>query len=104
MKRSVVWADGALADLSSVVRYLARDNPRAAIDVADRIDRTAARLGEMAIGRPGRVMGTFEKVVRRMPYIISYEIDRAPDGAERIVILHVIHGARDWPEHDWPRA
>ena len=104
MKRDVVWADSALRDLSAVVRYLARENPRAATVVADRIDRAATRLGDMATGRRGRVGGTYEKVVRGMPYIIAYEIERLQDGAERVTILHVIHGARDWTDDTWPKT
>ena len=27
-----------------------------------------------------------------------------PTGDEAVAILHVIHGARDWPEGQWPRG
>jgi plasmid stabilization system protein ParE len=40
-------------------------------------------------------------VVRRLPYIVAYAID-SDTTPERIVVLRVIHGARDWPEGDWP--
>jgi plasmid stabilization system protein ParE len=39
--------------------------------------------------------------VTRLAYIIAYEI--IPHGAgEAIVILRVIHTARDWPDEAWP--
>jgi toxin ParE1/3/4 len=55
----------------------------------------------MSTGRIGRVSGTYEKVVGGLPYVIAYAItDRA--GREAVTILRVIHGARDWPDEDWP--
>ena len=56
----------------------------------------------MATGRPGRVAGTYEKVVPGLPYILAYAIQPLPDSAELIVILRTIHGARDWPKGKWP--
>ena len=47
-------------------------------------------------GRSGRVTGTYEKLVPGLPYILAYEIVSRPEG-ELIAILHVLHGARDWP-------
>ena len=41
------------------------------------------------------------KPVGGLPYIIAYAIDRKDD-AETIAVLHVIHGARDWREGEWP--
>ncbi len=102
MKRPVVWADAALADYLGIIRFIAQENPDAAERVAERLDETIVLLGEMAIGRPGRVSGTYEKVVTGLPYIIAYEIAARPDGGEMVAILHVIHGARDWLESAWP--
>jgi plasmid stabilization system protein ParE len=56
----------------------------------------------MATGRPGRVGGTYEKPVTRLPYIIAYAIDLVA-GRETVVILRVIHGARDWQLDEWPK-
>lgn len=55
----------------------------------------------MATGRPGRVNGTYEKLVPRLPYILAYAIV-SQDGREIVTILRVIHTARDWREDDWP--
>ena len=57
----------------------------------------------MATGRPGRVTGTYEKPVAGLPHIIAYAIEPRPDGSERVVVLRVIHGARNWEEEDWPK-
>ena len=102
--RQVVWSLGALDDLDSIITYIAAKNPRAALNVVDRIESTGNALGHMAIGRPGRVSGTYEILVTGLPHIIAYAIEPRPDGTERIVILRVIHGARDWPEEGWPKS
>jgi toxin ParE1/3/4 len=79
------------------------DNPIAARRVAERIGATASALGEMTTGRPGRVTGTYEKQVIRLPYIVAYVVTNRA-GRETISILRVIHTARDWPDEEWPAA
>ena len=100
--KPVVWSLDALDDLDSIVTYIATENPRAALQVIERIESACAALGHMATGRPGRVSGTYEKMVTGLPHIIVYTIDLRPGGSERIVILRAIHGARNWPEEGWP--
>ena len=101
MKRRVRWSREALDDIKAQVAFIAKDDRVAAVRVADRLRDTAAALGERAIGRPGRVTGTYEKSVARLPCIIAYALaDQA--GSEAVVILHVIHTARDWPAEGWP--
>jgi addiction module RelE/StbE family toxin len=100
----VVWSLSALEDLEEIVKYIAADNPQAALNIIERIESTAGALGHRAIGRPGRVSGTYEKVVTGLPHIIAYAIERLRGGAERIVILRVIHGARNWPNENWPKS
>ncbi len=102
MKRPVVWAYSARDDLIDIIRYIAKRNPDAAGRVADRVEDAAAGLSDFATGQAGRVSGTYERVLADLPYIIAYEIIGRPEGGEAIVILHVIHGARDWPPERWP--
>lgn len=83
------------------IAFIAQDNPAVARFVADRIRDTGEALGEIATGRPGRVTVSYEKSVTRLPYIISYEL-RPIAGRESVVILRVIHTARDWPAEEWP--
>ena len=101
MRRPVRWSTEALADLADQLSYIARDNSTAARRVADAIDRTALALGEMPIGRPGRMAGTYEKSMTRLPYILAYAISQA-GGEEILAIVRVIHTSRDWPAEQWP--
>jgi plasmid stabilization system protein ParE len=101
VKRPVTWARAALDDIKEQIAFIAQDNPTAARRVADRLRDTGAALGDMATGRPGRVTGSYEKSVSRLPYIIAYEL-RPIAGRESVVILRVIHTSRDWPDEDWP--
>ena len=55
----------------------------------------------MPIGRPGRVTGTYEKLVTGLPYILAYVIAGAGD-QEEVAIVRVIHTSRDWPAEGWP--
>ncbi len=101
MSRPVRWSNDALADLAEQVAYIATDNPSAARRVADALDKTALALGDMPIGRPGRVTGTYEKSVTGLPYVVAYAITQT-GGAEEIAIVRVIHTSRDWPAEEWP--
>ena len=100
--RSVVWSRHAHNDFLGIIGYIAQDNPAAALSLARRIDQTIRGLAATPTGRKGRVAGTFEKVVRGMPYIVAYALGDQSRGQETVTILRVIHGARDWREESWP--
>ena len=100
--RRVVWSKHAHNDFRGIIGYIAHDNPAAARNVAIRIDQTIQTLAATPTGRQGRVSGTYEKVVRGMPYIVAYALGDEPKDHETITILRVIHGARDWREESWP--
>ncbi len=102
MNRPVIWSGPARTDYLSQLQYIRFDNPIAAQRVGERIAETARHLGFTSTGRPGRVAGTYEKVVTGSPYIIAYEIGTQPNGEECIIILRLIHGARNWPPDRWP--
>lgn len=104
MRRGVVWSKTARDDVLDIVGFIARERPDAAGRALERIDKGAESLGDFATGRAGRVTGTYEEVVRGLPYIIAYEIVTQPDGNEVVAILHVVHGARDWQPEQWPKA
>ncbi len=101
MTRPVLWSRDALTELKRAVAYIARDNPQAAEEIAAAIREAATKLGVKSTGRQGRVNGTFEKSLSRLPYIIAYAVEPV-DGRESIVILRVIHAARDWKRGNWP--
>ena len=100
--RDVVWSQDALDDMDSMAAYIAADNPAAALKVLGRIEQAAEKLGQMATGRRGRVTGTYERPLSGLPYIIAYALQTLPSGRERVVILRVIHTARNWPKESWP--
>jgi plasmid stabilization system protein ParE len=100
--REVFWSASSLDDLISIVEWIAGDNPKAALDVIECIEAAGEALGFMATGRKGRVSGTYEKPVAGLPWIMAYAIEVLADGRERIAILRVIHGSRDWPQGKWP--
>jgi toxin ParE1/3/4 len=101
MRRAVKWTRAALNDLKGQVSWIARDDPAVARRVAERIRATGDSLADFATGHPGRVSGTYEKSASGLPFIIAYAIDQRADG-EAIVVLHVIHTARDWRDEEWP--
>ncbi len=100
--RSVVWSAEAEQDYLDILRCIAADNPFAAEKVVNAIEEAGNDLGTFATGRPGRVTGTYEKPVARLPYIVAYAL-ASHAGNEIVVILRVIHTARDWPDEAWPR-
>jgi toxin ParE1/3/4 len=91
----IIFSPQAIADLESSVRYIAQDNPAAAVRMGNAlIDRVAILkdfplIGSVHPKRPG-----VRKLVSR-PYIIFYR----PRVAENCVdILRYWHGARGEPE------
>ena len=91
----LVWTERASANLWEIADYIASDSPRAAGRVTQHILLSVARLrAQPFLGKPGRVPGTRELVIARSPYVPAY-----PVKDERIEILAVRHGAREWPKH-----
>jgi len=89
---NVVWLAGAVDDLNEIVGFIAARNPGAAAKVAAALHDVAAHLeSHPRMGRRGRLRGTRELVVARLPFIIVYRIQH-----DRVEVLRVIHGRRDW--------
>jgi plasmid stabilization system protein ParE len=99
----VVWAASALDDFDRMIAYYASRNPAAAARIANAIDSAAIGLGKLQTGRRGRIPGCYEKPVGGSPYVLAYAIASTPDAQKTVVILRVVHGARDWPPGQWPR-
>jgi len=92
---NIQWLEDAVKDLQALRNYIAQDNPIAANRIAERIIESIKNLVDQPnIGRPGRVFGTRELVVRDTPYIIPYRVKN-----NIIEILRVFHGAMQWPEN-----
>jgi plasmid stabilization system protein ParE len=95
----VIWTDPAIADLEEIMNFIARDSPRYALDVGERIYEAAGKLelgpraGWMV---PEFGVDHFREVLMR-PYRIIYELR---GGA--CYIVAVIHGRRELPAHLYP--
>ena len=95
----VVWTDPAIDDLTAIMDYIARDSPRYALQVGERIYEAAGKLG---LGvRAGWMVPEFNvdhfREVLMRPYRIIYEIRE-----ETCYIVAIIHGSRDLPRHIQP--
>ena len=89
----LVFDDRALADLEGIYNWIARDNPKAALAVVERVFESVEHLATFPrMGHVGRDEGTFEWVVPRLPYIVVYEIHPEKD---EVIVVAVVHGARD---------
>lgn len=78
--------------LRAIFEFIATDDPRSAESVARRLVVAADQLAVLPTGRPGRIAGTHEKLVRSLPYFIIY----AMSGNE-VDVLELIHTARQYP-------
>ena len=88
------WTRLAERDLDNIAAYIGQDSPAAAARVVlELIDQTEALLTRhVALGRPGRVLGTREFVIGGLPYVIPYRVRDS-----HIEILRVLHTSRRWP-------
>ena len=88
----IVIREAADRDLDQIFAWIARDRPRAARAVIDRILSSVELLGRFPyVGRAGKVPGTREWVVRGLPYIVVYSVH---EEADALTILAIFHGAR----------
>ena len=88
----VVWTDQAIADRRAIYDYIDADNPRAAAELDARFTAVADSLGAHPyLGRPGRILGTRERVAHRR-YLLLYDI-----ADDTVSILTVVHTSRRWP-------
>lgn len=97
--RNVRWARDASDDLGEIVDFIARDNPHAAIMVRLRVEEAANILGKRPIGRPGRMLGLFEKSVLKTSCILAYRLKE-----NEIQIIRVMHSAQNWTADNWPEG
>jgi plasmid stabilization system protein ParE len=88
----VLWLEGAITDLDEIVGYIAQRNQAAASKTAAALYDAASLLSDHPrMGRKGRVPGTRELVVSRLPFVVAYRIRLG-----RVEVLRVIHGRRHW--------
>ncbi len=89
----VFFTDRAEADLREIALFIARDNPARARSFAHELRSRAKAIADMPRAFP--LLPHYEHLhIRRRPhrdYLIFYRID--PDS---IVIIHILHAARDY--------
>jgi addiction module RelE/StbE family toxin len=89
----VVIRQAAYGDLDRIYAWIAKDRPRSADRVIDRILESTERLGRFPyMGHAGRALGTFEWVIPGLPYIVVY---RVREDDQLVIIDAVFHGARN---------
>ncbi|WP_237217054.1 type II toxin-antitoxin system RelE/ParE family toxin [Falsiroseomonas oryziterrae] len=89
----LVWSAEARQLLSEIRLFIAQDNPSAARATVAAIRATAELLLEYPeAGRAEAELGSRRLPVPRTPYRLHSEVRQ-----DRIVILTVWHGARQWP-------
>lgn len=90
----IVWTEPARQDLREIFTYIAEENPNAARRLLAEIKERAVLLqSNPQLGRAGRVEGTRELVIVGTQYILPYRLK-----GQRIQILAVFHGRREWPD------
>ncbi|MFK5985727.1 MAG: type II toxin-antitoxin system RelE/ParE family toxin [Pseudomonadota bacterium] len=89
----IKWLNKFLKNLDEEAEYIALDNPLAARNTVYKIKSTVDLLANNpSLGRPGRIHGTRELVIDKLPYIIPYRVHN-----NKIEILLVFHTSRKPP-------
>lgn len=88
----VVWLDDAIADLTSIITFIARENPSAARRLNARLKAVSLPLSEHPYLYPeGRVLGTRE-LVAHPNYVIVYRVTGV-----RVEVVNVLHARTEYP-------
>jgi toxin ParE1/3/4 len=89
----VVIREAAYDDLDRIYAWIAKDRPRSADSVIDRILESIGQLGRFQyLGHAGRAAGTHEWVVTGLLYIVVYEVDSDND---ELRVVAIFHGAQN---------
>jgi len=88
----VVWTRPALRHLGEAREYIEIDNPAAAADQIQRVEKSVRKLAIFPMmGRTGMRAGTREFPIPGTPYIVVYRLTK-----DKLQILAMLHGARNW--------
>jgi toxin ParE1/3/4 len=91
----VTWAMPAVDDLREIYEFIERDSPRYAQNTVENITQAAERLA--AFPRLGQVLPEFPHLAYRQLMVGVYRlIYREDSPRNRILIVGVIHGGRDF--------
>lgn len=83
----------AESELEAIADYIARDNPARAISFLGELRTACSKLADLPQAFPLLERYASRGIRRRVHgnYLIFYRIE-----AERVVVIHVLHGARDY--------
>jgi toxin ParE1/3/4 len=90
---SIRWLPQAQSNRLEQLEFIAQDNPLAAINQDEEIERQINMLlAHPQMGRPGRVAGTRELVISSTPFVVIYRLQ-----GQSIEVLRLLHSAQQWP-------
>jgi toxin ParE1/3/4 len=97
----VVFADEAEADLERIGDYIAQDNPRRAFTYVQELRARCERLASLPERFPliPRYEGSGMRRMSFGEYLVFYRVR-----ADRVVVLHVLHGATDYEKLLFPQV
>lgn len=88
----LVWTRPAHADRKAIREHIVQHAPVAALALDELLSEKASLLiDQPALGRNGRVAGTYE-LVAHPNYILIYDTT-----TDAVRILRALHAARQWP-------
>lgn len=90
----IKWVKKALKNLEQAYKFIAIDNPDAAVEVVIKIQAATEKLEAFpALGKTGRVEGTRELVIVNTPYLLVYRVK-----GKTVEILRVLHSSKRYPD------
>lgn len=89
----VAFTTAAKSDLAGIARFIARQSPERARSFSRELRMKALALGDSPLAFPIMARFSHEGVRRRVfgDYLILYRVE-----ADRVVVIHIVHGARDY--------
>lgn len=91
----VEWARGAIADLAGIYEHIAKDSPRYALTVVDRLTNRSKQIGAFPFS--GHAVPEYKSENVREVIEYSYRLVYLVE-SESINILAIIHGAQLLPD------
>jgi addiction module RelE/StbE family toxin len=95
----VEWTRSAIADLAGIYEYIAKDSPRYALTVVDRLTKRTTQIGLFPYS--GESVPEYSNPQIREVIEYSYRLIYLVD-ADVIFVLTVVHGARLLPDSQPP--
>lgn len=90
---SLRWSRFSIADRLAIFDYLDGLNPQAASANDLAIEKQIERLRRFPmLGKPGRIEGTRELMIKGTPYLVAYSLD-----CSKVHVLRILHTSQLWP-------